>query len=113
MPRPSKDFYLVSTTAPNRTVARQLVRGIVRRRLAACAHLFPAGESLYWWKGKLERAVEFTLLFKTSKKALSPMIRALKHFHPYETPEIVAVRAADSLPAYRAWVLQETKMGKF
>lgn len=101
--------HLIHTNAPNRTVARKLVRKLLGQKLAACAHIFPAGESLYWWKGRLETSREVAILFKTSKKALPSLIQNLKKSHPYETPEILAVRVVSGHPTYLNWVNRETK----
>lgn len=101
--------FLVFSTAPNGTVARNIARAALNKRLAACAHLAPAGESRYWWKGRLERAREITLTFKTSRKALPLLMQTLKKAHPYETPEILVVRVEDGHPAYLKWLVAETR----
>ncbi len=100
--------FLVFSTAPNRAAARKIARTVLNMRLAACAHLAPAGESHYGWKGRLERAREIMLTFKTSKKALPLLMRTLKKVHPYETPEILAVRVDCGDPAYLKWLISET-----
>ena len=100
--------FLVFTTVPNRTIAQKMVRQILAKHLAACAHMTPPGESHYWWKGSLQKAREVAITFKTAKKALPSLLRTLKDIHPYETPEILAVRADYGNPAYLEWVKQET-----
>jgi len=100
---------IVFTTAPSRTIARKLARILLAKRLTACAHLAPAGESHYWWKGKQERAREVAMTLKTSKKALPSLIRTFKQIHPYETPEILAIRVDTGHPAYLKWLQNETR----
>ena len=102
--------FLVLTTAPGLAPARKLSRAILEKRLAACVHIAPAGESLYWWKGALEKAREQTLIFKTSKKALPSFMRTLKQLHPYETPEILAIPVAGGDPDYLEWLQKETQI---
>ncbi|MDD3089526.1 MAG: divalent cation tolerance protein CutA [Candidatus Omnitrophica bacterium] len=34
----------------------------------------------------------------------------MRRHHPYEVPEIIALSVKQVLPAYRQWVLQETKV---
>lgn len=102
-------FCMVFSTAPSAAVARKLADVVLKKRLAACAHLAPAGESRYWWKGKLERAREVAMVFKTTRKALPSLMRTLKQSHPYETPEILAVRVDDGHPAYLKWLSAETR----
>ena len=103
------NIFLVFSTAPNHSVARKIARTLLIRRLTACVHFTPLGESHYWWKGKIEKSKEFLIIFKTSKKALPSLIQTLKNLHPYETPEILAVRSDKGYPAYLKWVIQETK----
>jgi periplasmic divalent cation tolerance protein len=101
--------FLVFTTLPKPVAARALARKILLRRLAACAHIAPAGESHYWWKGRMENAREVAVTFKTTKKALPLLLRTLKQLHPYETPEILAVRVAAGNPGYLRWLETETR----
>ena len=100
---------LVLSTAPNRSTARQIAKKILKEKLAACVHLAPVGESHYWWKGRLEKAREVAMTFKTSKNALPFLMRTLKQIHPYETPEILAVRVDAGDPDYLKWISGETK----
>ncbi len=100
---------IVFSTAPNVAMARKIVGVILKKRLAACAHLAPVGESHYWWKGRLEKAREVAMTFKTTKKSLPSLMRTLKQSHPYETPEIVAVRIQAGHPAYLKWLVKETR----
>ena len=103
------DVFLVFSTVTNRATARKIVQELLRKRLIACARLTPPGESHYWWKGKIEKAWEVMMILKTSKKALPLLIRTLKRLHPYQTPEILAVRIDHGHPAYLKWVINETK----
>ncbi len=102
---------MVFTTAPGRVVARRIARAAIARRAAACAHFGPVGESLYWWKGRQERAAEVPMVFKTGRKALPFLLRIIKEVHPYETPEILALRADRAEVRYRRWILEETHLG--
>ena len=100
---------LVLSTAPNRSTARQIAKKILKEKLAACVQLAPVGESHYWWKGRLEKASEVAMTFKTSKKALPFLMRTLKQIHPYETPEILAVRVDDGSASYLKWLMEATR----
>jgi len=103
------DAVVVLTTAPNRAAAKRMSQALLHRRLAACIHLAPRGESQYWWRGKLEKAKEIAMTLKTSKKALPSLVRVLKQIHPYDTPEILAISADGSHPAYARWLDTETR----
>ncbi|MDD2707677.1 MAG: divalent-cation tolerance protein CutA [Verrucomicrobiae bacterium] len=101
--------YVLLTTFPNRTAARRVASALLKKRLVACVHLAAAGESHYWWKGKLEKAGEIAATFKTAKKTLSLAIQNLKQLHPYEVPEILALRVEAGNADYLRWVQKETR----
>ena len=103
------DTCLVLSTAPSVVVARSIARVVLAKRLAACVHLAPRGESHYWWKGKLERAQEVAMTFKTSRVRAKALVRAVAEAHPYEVPEILVLRAAGGLAAYLRWIATETR----
>lgn len=103
------DACLVLSTAPSMAVARRIARAVLAKRLAACVHLAPRGESHYWWKGKLERAGEVAMTFKTSRARAKALMRAIAEAHPYEVPEALVLHAAGGLAAYLRWIGAETR----
>lgn len=100
---------LVLSTAPSAAVAQRIARAVLAKRLAACVHLAPRGESHYWWKGKLERAGEVAMTFKTTRARAKALGEAIAGLHPYEVPEILVLRAAGGLAAYLRWIGEETR----
>ncbi|HEY4142064.1 MAG TPA: divalent-cation tolerance protein CutA [Pseudolabrys sp.] len=56
---------LVYTTWPSIVEAEGAGRAIVEQRLAACVNIVPGMISHYWWEGRLERAHEVVMIFKT------------------------------------------------
>lgn len=101
--------YLVLTTVPSRKEGIQLIQKVLDQRVAACAHLSQKGDSFYWWQGKKEKTREFSITFKTSKKALSGLVKLIKNTHSYKTPEILAVRVEKGHPDYLKWIEAETR----
>jgi periplasmic divalent cation tolerance protein len=99
---------LVITTLPNADSAHALAHALVEQRLAACANVLAPCRSVYRWQGKVEDAEEVPLLIKTSAARYAALEAAIRAAHPYELPEIVAVRIDKGLPAYLAWVAAET-----
>jgi periplasmic divalent cation tolerance protein len=99
---------LVITTLPDAETARALAAQLVEQRLAACVNILAPSQSVYRWEGKLEDAEEVPLLVKTSAARYAALEEAIRAYHPYELPEIVAVRIDKGLPAYLAWVAEET-----
>ena len=102
----AEEVLTVFTTWPDLETARTGARTLVEERLVACGNIVPGVESIYRWEGKVETGEEVLVIFKTTAgnyPALETRVRAL---HPYEVPEVLAVRVADGLPAYLRWVVE-------
>lgn len=99
---------IVFSTFPDEASARAAAGSMVESRLAACASILPGIDSVYRWQGKIEESGEVLLMIKTTQEAYPRLEPALKACHPYELPEILAVRAETGLPGYLEWVAQET-----
>jgi periplasmic divalent cation tolerance protein len=102
------DTLLVFTNLPDETAARELAQLIVEQQLAACVNILAPCRSVYRWQGKVEEATEVPLLIKTTTVRYEALEAAIRQFHPYELPEIVAVPVERGLPAYLHWVASET-----
>jgi len=100
---------LVYVTAPDHATARRLARCIVKSRLAACANLLPAIESIYWWKGRIEAASEIALILKTRAPLVPRLTAELLRLHPYECPCVVALPLLGGNPAFLRWIGAETR----
>lgn len=100
---------LVMTNMPDAASAHAMARALVEQNLAACVNCLPGVKSIYRWQGAIEEADEVTLLIKTGAARYAELEAAIKDSHPYQVPEIVALPVAGGLPAYLAWVTQETK----
>ncbi len=94
-------------TAPDLKTARAIAQTIVEKRLEACANVWPI-ESTYRWKGAIEHANEFSIVFKTRRDLLKKLIAAVRAEHPYEVPCIVSYPMGPALPEYLAWIDAET-----
>lgn len=96
---------LVLCSFPDLDQARQIGTLLVERQLAACVNLLPGTESIYRWQGKVESAPEVLGVFKTSEALWPEFERTLTELHPYEVPEIIAIRPDVVAGPYRAWLL--------
>ncbi len=99
------------STAPSAEVAEQLARALVGEGLAACVNVVPGVTSYYRWKGELQRDAEWLLVIKTRAGRLEAIEAALARLHPYEVPELLALKVEDGLPSYLAWLDESTAVG--
>ncbi len=99
------------STAPSAEVAEQLARALVERGLAACVNVVPGVTSFYRWRGQLQRDIECLLVIKTRAERLDDLRVALTQLHPYEVPELLALKVEAGLPAYLAWLDESTGGG--
>ena len=104
------EYCVLATTFPDEETASRVARGVLERRLAACAQTFPA-RSEYWWKGEICRATEVAATFKTRMELYAEAEAYIRSEHPYETPEILALPVAAGLPEYLRWIDGETERG--
>lgn len=100
---------VVLCTFPDVQKAREVGTALVEAQLAACVNLLPGMESIYRWQGVVERAGEVLAVFKTTAEAWSAFESQLRELHPYDVPEIVALRPEQVAESYARWVKAETK----
>lgn len=99
---------VVQTTVASRREARRLAGLMVKARLAACVQIMPI-HSTYRWHNKVEQSAEWLLAAKTQSARTKALMAFIRRHHPYEVPEIMAMSVTQVLPAYRQWMLRETK----
>jgi periplasmic divalent cation tolerance protein len=97
---------LALSTFPDAETARKLANELVTAKLAACANILPAVQSIYRWQGKIESGNETLVFFKLSADRRSDFQEKLRSLHPYEVPEIIFLPVNDGLPEYLRWVEQ-------
>jgi periplasmic divalent cation tolerance protein len=95
---------IVMTTTANPEEARRLGRTLVEERLAACATLIPAVESIYHWQGKIESSTETLLLLKTGAEQLAALEARLRELHSYQTPEFLVLGVETGSKPYLDWL---------
>ena len=103
----SGNYVVVLVTCASRAEARRIAREVVARRLAACANLLETPvQSVYRWKGKVEKAREFLLLIKTSAARLPALEDEVKRLHSYDVPEFLALPIVAGSHVYLRWLAE-------
>ncbi len=97
---------IVTTTVAEQEQARSLAQTLVSEHLVACAQIEGPLESIYWWDGKLDHALEWRLVLKTTVKREPQLRQRVFELHPYEVPQWVVVVAQPLSTSYEHWVQQ-------
>jgi periplasmic divalent cation tolerance protein len=95
---------IVMTTVVSSEEAARLGRALVEERLAACATLLPAVQSIYHWKDQIESSAECLLLLKTTVDRVSQLEARLHQLHSYQTPEFLVLAVEAGSRPYLAWL---------
>lgn len=99
------DKILVLVTCGSASEARKIARALVERRLAACVNVVGGSvESVYRWKGKVERSKEVLLVIKSSRGRFRGLEAKVKRLHSYSMPEIIVVPIAAGSAEYLRWI---------
>lgn len=97
---------LVYVTASGRREARSIGRTLVEERLAACANVLGAIDSVYRWKGKVESAREALLILKTTTRLLKRVTKRVRELHSYDCSCIVSLPITGGDQAYLDWLAE-------
>ena len=101
----ASEFRIVFVTCGSTAEARKIAKSVVEKRLAACVNMVGGTvESVYRWKGKVEKASERLLVIKTSAKLLKRLEQEVLRLHSYETTEFLAIPIAGGSKKYLAWL---------
>ena len=102
-------FIDIWVTCPDRATADKIAEAVIGEKLAACANILAPIESVYRWKGAVERAEEVPLILKTRVEHFGAVCEAVRSLHPYEVPAIVAMDLSHVDQAYADWLRKETR----
>jgi periplasmic divalent cation tolerance protein len=104
----SGELLLVLCTFPNSEDAAGAAERLVSEGLVACVNLLRDVRSIYFWAGEIVNATEVLCLLKTRADRFDELAARLRELHPYEVPEIVAVKPSAVNEPYLNWVISET-----
>lgn len=100
----ASDAIVVLMTAANGEEAARLADMLIGANLAACVQILPKMESVYRWKGNIERQGEILIIAKTLRSKFEELEHEARTLHSYETPEIVALPVAVISAPYLDWL---------
>jgi periplasmic divalent cation tolerance protein len=101
-------FVMLYVTVSNKKEANKIGAVLVKERLAACANIIDRIQSVYWWKGNLEKGAESLLVLKTKQVLAKKAISRIKALHSYDCPCITEFTIVGGNPAFLKWISDET-----
>lgn len=100
-------FIIIYVTYSNKKEANRIISHLLRKRLIACANLFPI-KSYYLWKSKIGHSKEIVSLLKTRRENWQKIKAEIKKLHSYETPCIAKINAKAN-SEFESWINSETE----
>ncbi|MFZ5801426.1 MAG: divalent-cation tolerance protein CutA [Candidatus Omnitrophota bacterium] len=100
---------VVLITASSYEEAEKIASRLVSQKLAACVNIVDNVESLFWWKGKVDRAEEVLLIIKSKQAVFKRIVSEVKKLHRYEVPEIIALPIIVGDEKYMRWLNESVR----
>ncbi len=88
--------------------AAKAAHTIVSERLAACVNLVSGVQSVYRWKGVVQKDDETLVVIKTTVDRFAALKVRLIELHSYDTPEVIAIEVDRGHIPYLDWVRDST-----
>ncbi|MGC2423607.1 MAG: divalent-cation tolerance protein CutA [Nitrospirota bacterium] len=101
----------VLITVPDEENAARIGRVLVEERLAACANIVKGIRSIYRWKEEIFDEPECMLIIKTVADNFTLLENRVRELHPYEVPEVIAVKISEGSKPYLDWIEENTRLG--
>lgn len=76
---------------------------LVERGLAAAVNIVEQ-DSVYRWRGRIERCAEFLLMIKSAKESYGAIEKVILSMHSYDLPGVAAVPIIEGFGPYLAWM---------
>ncbi|MFQ5909295.1 MAG: divalent-cation tolerance protein CutA [Thermoplasmata archaeon] len=100
-------YSMVYSTAADEEEGKRIGRSVIAEKLAACVNIFPI-KSIYWWKGKIEKADEQAMIFKTKSELVPSVIEKIQEESTYEVPCAVSYEMSGGGKNYLEWIEDST-----
>ena len=99
---------VIFVTAKDGAQAKRIAEKLVAEKLAACANIVSGIQSIFHWKGKVDRAREVLLVLKSRRRHFPAIVKTVKAMHSYDVPEIIALPIIEGNKDYLQWITDST-----
>lgn len=104
VPNQRNVYSMAFVTVPNIEVAKNLSKGLVEKKLAACVNILPSITSIYEWEGKIEEDNELLLMIKTRSSRVDEISSFVRENHPYDVAEVISSTIENGNAPYLKWI---------
>ncbi|MBN1619950.1 divalent-cation tolerance protein CutA [candidate division WOR-3 bacterium] len=95
---------LIYITASDKEEAVKIAESLVSKKLAACANIIEGVDSVYHWKGKVQRSKESVVIAKTASELLDDLTSEIIKIHSYECPCVAAFEISGGNESFLKWI---------
>ena len=103
------DIIVVYCTVPNKKIARQITKVLMKHKLAACVSMIENVKSVFSWDGEICEEKEILMMIKTRRNLYGKVKLVVEELHSYSVPEIIALPIVDCSEDYLKWLVKETE----
>ena len=103
------DIIVIYCTVPNKKIARDITKIIMKHKLAACVSMIENVKSVFSWDGEICEEKEILLMIKTRRANYGKVKLVIEDIHSYSVPEIIALPIVDCSEDYLKWLVKETE----
>ncbi len=103
------DIIVVYCTVPDKKIAKDITKVLMKHKLAACVSLVENVRSTFSWDGELCEEKEHLMMIKTRRANYAKIKLAIEEMHSYTVPEIIALPIVDCSEDYLKWLIKETE----
>ncbi len=104
-----ENYIVVFVTAASLKEAKKIADALLGNRLAACVNIINPVNSIFVWKGKIDKAKEALLVIKTTARCFNRLKILVKDIHSYQVPEIIALPITAGDKKYLGWIDKSTQ----
>ena len=99
---------IITTTDSNKT-ANVIAEYLVKDNLSPCVQITSNIQSVYKWKGELDKSDEILLLIKTMPEKVQDCKELILKYHNYDVPELIVTNGEILNDKYRDWFIENSR----